>query len=167
MSKHDAIDDVPTADDVRAALNSVLASDVLRNSPQLAAFLRFVVEAVLHGNGERIKGYTIAVEVFRRDADFDPQIDPIVRVEATRLRRALERYYGGVGADSPVRINLARGSYVPTFSYRPSSHPSAAARAYSEIGNGMPTLLVEPFHMLSTQGAQSMSPRALHEKLCD
>ncbi|MGC1467507.1 MAG: hypothetical protein WA792_17450 [Pseudolabrys sp.] len=167
MSKHDAIDDVPTADDVRAALNSVLASDVLRNSPQLAAFLRFVVEAVLHGNGERIKGYTIAVEVFRRDADFDPQIDPIVRVEATRLRRALERYYGGVGADSPVRINLARGSYVPTFSYRPSSHPSPAARAYSEIGNGMPTLLVEPFDMLSTQGAQSMSPRALHEKLCD
>ena len=66
-------------------------------SPQLGAFLRFVVEAVLHGKADRIKAYTIGVEVLRRDTKFDPQLDPIVRVEATRLRRAIERYYAGPG----------------------------------------------------------------------
>ena len=68
---------------------------VRRSSPR---FLLFVVEAVLRGKGERLKGYTIGVEVLRRDINFDPQIDPIVRVEATRLRRAIERYYAGPGA---------------------------------------------------------------------
>ena len=118
MSKHDPIADVPTPDEVRAELERIVGSDVFRSSPQLAAFLRFVVEAVLHGHSDRIKGYTIGVEVLRRDTKFDPQLDPIVRVEATRLRRALERYYGGPGLDDPVLIGLPRGSYVPTFHRR-------------------------------------------------
>ena len=83
----------PSPDEIRAALDHILFSEVFRRSPQLGAFLRFVTEAVLHGKGDRIKAYTIGVEVLRRDANFDPQIDPIVRVEATRLRRAIERYY--------------------------------------------------------------------------
>ena len=118
MSKHDLIVDLPNPDEVRTALARIVVSDVFRSSPQLAAFLSFVVEAVLHGHSDRIKGYTIAVEVLRRDTKFDPQIDPIVRVEATRLRRALERYYAGSGLDDPVIIDLPRGSYVPTFRRR-------------------------------------------------
>ena len=87
-------------------------------SPQLGAFLRFVVEAVLQGKSDRIKGYTIGVEVLRRDPSFDPQADPIVRVEATRLRRTIERYYAGPGADDAIIVDLPRGSYVPTFRRR-------------------------------------------------
>src|SRR5437879_4562894 len=101
--------------EVRAALERVVASDTFRTSPQLGAFLRFIVEAVLSGRGASLKGYTIGVEALGRDHRFDPQIDPIVRVEATRLRRALGRYYGGMGADDPIVIELPRGSYVPTF----------------------------------------------------
>src|SRR5476649_2548637 len=118
MTMADAIGDAVAPDEIRAALQRMIGSDVFSRSPQLGAFLRFVVEAVLHGNAGRIKAYTIGVEVLRRDAKFDPQLDPIVRVEATRLRRALERYYAGRGATDPVIIDLPRGSYVPTFRRR-------------------------------------------------
>lgn len=118
MTKHEPLADVPTPDEVRAELERIVVSDIFRSSPQLASFLSFVVEAVLHGRSDRIKGYTIGVEVLRRDTKFDPQLDPIVRVEATRLRRALERYYGGPGLDDAVLIGLPRGSYVPTFHRR-------------------------------------------------
>jgi hypothetical protein len=115
----------PSPDEIRAALDHILFSEVFRRSPQLGAFLSFVTEAVLHGKGDRIKAYTIGVEVLRRDAKFDPQIDPIVRVEATRLRRAIERYYAGAGQDDSIIIDLPRGSYVPTFRRREYAEPDA------------------------------------------
>jgi len=108
--------DTPSAAEVRAQVERMAVSDVFRTSPQLVAFLRFCVEAVLNGDGQRLKGYTIGVEVLRRDPTFDPQIDPIVRVEAARLRRTIGRYYAGPGLDDPVVIDLPRGGYAPTFS---------------------------------------------------
>jgi tetratricopeptide (TPR) repeat protein len=109
---------VPDPEEVRAELTRVTASDVFSNSPQLISFLTFVVEATLNGKSDRLKGYVIGVEVLRRDANFDPQIDPIVRVEATRLRRALARYYAGPGAGDDIVIEIPLGAYVPTFSRR-------------------------------------------------
>nr|WP_255607710.1 hypothetical protein [Ancylobacter sp. Lp-2] len=99
----------------REALARVLEAEELRASPQLSTILRFVVEATLDGRREAIKGYTIAVEALGRDPSFDPQVDPIVRVEATRLRRALQRYYAGAGASDDIEIVIPRGSYVPLF----------------------------------------------------
>jgi hypothetical protein len=107
--------DAPSVDEARTALGRMLASDVLRGSPQLAAFLRYVVEATLRGQGDRLKGYTIAIEALGRDETFDPQTDPIVRVEAARLRRAISRYYAGAGSDETVQIELPLGSYAPVF----------------------------------------------------
>ena len=86
MAKPDASGTDPTPEEVRAALEHMAASEGFRSSPQLATFLRFIVEAVLRGERGRIKAYTIAVEALGRDERFDPQADPIVRVEATRLR---------------------------------------------------------------------------------
>src|SRR5262245_17917211 len=120
-----APDPAPTPDEIRAALDHILFSEVFRRSPQLGAFLSFVTEAVLHGKGDRIKAYTIGIEVLRRDPTFDPQVDPIVRVEATRLRRAIERYYAGPGHDDSIIIDLPRGSYVPTFRRREFAEPAA------------------------------------------
>src|ERR1700753_1702431 len=94
----------PAPDEIRAELQRITASDVFNNSPQLIAFLTFVVEAALNGKSDRLKGYVIGVEVLRRDVSFDPMVDPIVRVEATRLRRALARYYAGPGAGDDVTI---------------------------------------------------------------
>src|ERR1044071_6689390 len=107
----DVLGDAPTPEEIRAETDRMTGSDVFNRSPQLGAFLRFVIEAVLRGHADRIKAYTIGVEVLRRDTKFDPQLDPIVRVEATRLRRAIERYYTGPGATDPVIIDLPRGSY--------------------------------------------------------
>ncbi|MEP9379484.1 hypothetical protein ABLE91_22420 [Aquabacter sp. CN5-332] len=104
--------------DVRAALARVLAAEEFVSSPRLADFLRFIVEATLSGRAEEIKGYTIAVEALGRPTSFDPQSDPIVRVEATRLRRALERYYGSAGPDETLEIVVPKGSYVPAFRAR-------------------------------------------------
>ena len=130
-SATDQVGSAPTPDEIRAALDRLQVSDMFTRSPQLGAFLRFVVEAVLHGKGDRIKAYTIGIEVLRRDTKFDPQIDPIVRVEATRLRRTMERYYAGPGADESIIIDLPRGSYVPTFRRRrdAANSPSAMLRA--------------------------------------
>ncbi len=119
-----------TAEAVREALARVLEADELRPSPQLSNILRFVVEATLDGRQDAIKGYTIAVEALGRDPSFDPQADPIVRVEATRLRRALERYYAGAGAGDDIEIMVPRGSYVPQFRVAPRGcrHRPGAAR---------------------------------------
>src|SRR3954470_6351236 len=101
--------------EVRVALERMAASEAFRGSPQLIAFLRYVVEATLRGEADRIKGYTIATEALGRTVDFDPQADPIVRVEATRLRRALNRYHASAIAPDGVQIDLPLGSYVPVF----------------------------------------------------
>ena len=106
--------------DVRCALDEILASEMFRHSPQLASFLKFIVEASLDGDRGRIKGYSIGVEALGRSESFDPQIDPIVRVEATRFRRALERYYAGLGG---------RGLYcVWPLAWQLCSHHSPATR---------------------------------------
>lgn len=166
MPKLDQGADIPTPDEVRAELDRIVTSEGFRSSPQLAAFLSFVVEAVLEGRGDRIKGYTIGVEALKRGAGFDPQTDPIVRVEATRLRRAMERHYAGAGAAAPVRITLARGSYAPSFFY-PEARRSAAAAGELQPGNGMPTLLIQPFELFAAPAKQAVSSATLHDKLCD
>jgi hypothetical protein len=113
----------------RAALDRLLASETFRGSPQLAAFLRFVVESTLRGDSARLKGYTIGVEALGRPDNFDPQIDPIVRVEATRLRRTLERYYAGPGVADPIVFEMSRGSYVPAIRRRDDSAPESGTDA--------------------------------------
>ena len=117
----------PREADIRAALDRVVASAHLSKSPQLAAFLRFVVAETLAGRAERIKAYTIAADALGRDANFDPQNDPIVRVEAGRLRRALDHYYTDGGSNDPVVIELPRGHYVPVFRAN-SAHRRAIKR---------------------------------------
>ncbi len=101
--------------DARAALDRLVQSSAFRNAPQLSAFMSYIVSRTLAGHAHEIKGYTIAVEALGRPPDFDPVADPIVRVEAGRLRRAIDSYYAADGSADPVRIVVARGSYVPHF----------------------------------------------------
>ncbi len=105
----------PTNDEAVAALNHVLGSEVFEAAGRAREFLSFIVQETLAGRGERLKGYSIAVQVFERPADFDAQTDPLVRVEAGRLRRRLAEYYQSQGRDAAVRIELPRGGYTPVF----------------------------------------------------
>lgn len=113
----------PDPSDIRATLDRLLANAPFCKSPQLANFLRYVVEETLAGRGDRIKAYTIATAALGRDEAFDPQTDPIVRVEAGRLRRALRSYYADGGDGDVIKIELLPGSYIPVFSTNPQGLP--------------------------------------------
>jgi TolB-like protein len=81
-------------------------------------FLTYVVEEAIAGRGDRIKAYSVATEVFGRGSDFDAQVDPVVRIEAGRLRRALEHYYLTAGRDDEIVTTIPKGGYLPTFTNR-------------------------------------------------
>jgi Tol biopolymer transport system component len=104
-----------TADAVRQELERVLQSKAFRNAEALSRLLRFVVNRSLDGDAESLKEYTLGSQVLERGGNFDPQTDPIVRVQAGRLRSKLQEYYGAEGKDDPVRIALPKGGYVPEF----------------------------------------------------
>ncbi len=100
---------------VRDELERVLGSETFAQSESLKRFLRHVVEAKLGGREGELKEQVLGAEVFGRGASYDPRIDPIVRVQATRLRSKLRDYYLAEGARSELIIELPKGSYVPSF----------------------------------------------------
>ncbi|WP_139167782.1 tetratricopeptide repeat protein [Bauldia litoralis] len=100
---------------VRQAVDRIVASADFSASERARNFLKYVVEETLEGRSDRIKAFTVAVEVFGRDDTFDAQNDPVVRIEAGRLRRALEHYYLLEGKDDCVVIEIPKGGYVPVF----------------------------------------------------
>ncbi|CAO3424443.1 tetratricopeptide repeat protein [Azospirillum doebereinerae] len=113
---------------VEEALACVLASRDFKSSERKRRFLQFVVRETMAGHADRIKAYAVAIDVFDRDASFDPSTDPVVRIEAGRLRRCLEHYYMTDGIGDPVRIKIPKGSYVPQFITSPvdEADPSKA-----------------------------------------
>jgi hypothetical protein len=96
-------------------LERILNSAQLVTSPSLSRFLRYIVEETLAGRSAEIREYTLGVHVFDRGEDFNPRLDPIVRVQARNLRSRVAKYYEGSGADDPIRIELPKGTYVPIF----------------------------------------------------
>jgi len=118
---------MPPRAEVEAALARIQEWPGLARSPQLARFLNYIVTARLDGNEAGIKAYSIAVDVFGRPQSFDPQSDPIVRVQARRLRALLEEYYAAEGAAEPVIFYLPVGRYIPEFRV-PGREPAAEER---------------------------------------
>lgn len=105
----------PSTEDVLSHLQLILTSDVFSGAARQQRLLRHLVERRLQGKSSELKEYTLGVEVFDRGEDFDPRLDPIVRVEASRLRSRLQKYYDSTGGAERVRISLPRGAYVPSF----------------------------------------------------
>src|SRR5262250_2021014 len=99
----------------RAELEKVLASAAFLRSPTLGHFLSYVCEKTFAGESDKLKEYSIALEVFGRHESFDQDTDSIVRVQANRLRKKLAEYYKGEGARDSLRIAITIGQYVPTF----------------------------------------------------
>ncbi len=109
-----------------------MESRYFTNSPKKTRFLEFVSDQAFQGNGDKLNEYLIGVEVYDRGVDFNPQKDPIVRVQAHEIRRLLKKYYEDEGKASVVRIDLPAGHYVPVFSRileAESPEPSIAAPA--------------------------------------
>jgi len=112
----------PEATALRGTLEKLLDSETFARSERARKLLRYLVEQEQSGQSSRLKGFSIAVDVFGKDADFDPSTDAVVRVQAGRLRDLLDQYFATEGADDPVRIVIPRGSYVPT--YTPGAGPA-------------------------------------------
>lgn len=135
---------------VRAELEQVLASPVFRQSERQCRFLRYIVEQTLAGHADRLKGYSIGIEVFDREADFDPVTDSIVRVEAGRLRAKLREYYETGRDGRGVRIQLPKGTYAARF-YAVTEKPEEPPRAAPSAG---PSIAVLPLVNLSSDPSQ-------------
>jgi hypothetical protein len=120
-----------TDTEVRAELGKILASEVFSRTPQLRRFLSFVVEQKLSAQGHTLKESVLAHQLYGKGTDFDGGTDPIVRVDARRLRDKLREYYEG--RSDPVIIALPKGSYVPVFESN-STSPAEADRAAALAG---------------------------------
>jgi adenylate cyclase len=144
---------VPAAESVQQQVNRILTSPEFRATDVQKAFLTFVVETALAGRSHEIKGYTVATQVFGRGEDFNQATDPIVSIQANKLRRALERYYLVAGQNDPVRIDIPKGTYVPVFQQQ--NHPSSeqpiqkSRKTEPAVAHTWPTILVHSFENLT------------------
>ncbi len=116
---HLGVAETVSAEDVRGQLQRILASSPFLNARRASQFLRFVVEGTLAGE-DGFKEYLIGIEVFQRPQNYDPKDDPVVRIEAGRLRKKLAEFYAGPGVNDPILIELPKGGYVPVFRERPA-----------------------------------------------
>jgi hypothetical protein len=99
-------------------IEKILGSHTLRGSESLCKLLRYLAKHALDEPGVHLKEYQIATEVFGRQADFDPQLDSTIRVQAGRLRIKLAEYYGSEGAEDPVLVEVPKGAYFVSFHHR-------------------------------------------------
>jgi len=145
-------------DSIRAQLEKVVASGLFARSDRLIRFLRFSVEQVLAGRRDCLKEQTLGIEVFDRKQDYDPRIDPIVRVEARRLRTKLTAYYSSNGNGDQVLIELPKGSYVPVFRQRAATRVQTVEPAEKSIA-------VLPFTNLTPEEGDDYFSDGLTEEL--
>jgi hypothetical protein len=118
---------VPEREQYLAQIEKLVASQVLHGSESLCKLLRYLAKHALDHPGTPIKEYQIATEVFGRSADFDPQLDSMVRVQAGRLRGKLAEYYSTNGTDDGIVVELPRGTYVLAFHSRLQASRSHAS----------------------------------------
>jgi len=128
LPPHEVSEKVPVVSTLDE-LDRILASPPFTQAQRLSRFLRYVVERLIHGEGDSLKEYLLGTAVFDKDESFDPRTDPIVRVEAGRLRAKLKEYYASEGRDDPILIDLPKGSYVPVVRRKGAAIPEAAEAA--------------------------------------
>jgi adenylate cyclase len=161
-------DKKPTPEATRVHLDRILRSAEFKGSDKQRAFLKFIVDETLADRASQLKGYAIAVAVYGRAVGFDPQADPIVRVEARRLRRALEHYYLTAGSNDPVRIEIPKGGYVPIFHAAQMQIPGAKTLTPEQENRGSPTgpsIAVMPLLNLTDDEAQDYFTNGITEEL--
>ena len=136
---------------IREQLGRILKSGPFHQSQRRQRFLEYLVNETLAGHGERLKGYNIALKVFDRPETFDPTIDPLVRIEAARLREKLREYYGVEGQGDPIHIDLPKGSYTPHIEFRHEGAPLGRRNVLQQqdVSSTVPSVAVLPFDDLS------------------
>jgi TolB-like protein/Tfp pilus assembly protein PilF len=149
-----------SAESIRTQLRKILSSSIFARSERLARFLTFAVEQTLVGRGEELKEFVIGVEVFDKNEKYDPRMDPIVRVEARRLREKLRKYYESEGLADCVQIEFPTGSYAPRLQTREAVPVSKSPAASAENA-----IAVLPFANLSSEQENEYFSDGLTEEL--
>lgn len=162
---------VAEQDQIRVSVANILDSVLFSGSPRQQRFLEYLIANSLAGDVERLKGYTIAVEVFDRKNDFDPSLDSIVRVEATRLRNKLREYYNTLGIQDQVRIEFPKGNYIleislqttPVQERRVGSNPQHLSDP--RLIEDRPSLAVLPFANIGSDNSREYFADGVVESL--
>ena len=144
----------PSRKAIEKQMQRIQSSPEFHATKQQRAFLDFVVSETLTGRSHEIKGYTVATRVFGRSPDFDPTYDPIVSIQANKLRRALERYYLTAGKHDSLRTDIPKGTYVPTFHEQAGVETKNRATisgkgSRKRFEGSWPTVLIHPFQNLT------------------
>lgn len=181
-------------DVARSALDKLLADTRFRVTERGKSIIKYIAAHYFSGSLDGIKGYTIAIDVLGRPSNFDPAIDPIVRIELSRLRTALFQYYEAYGHELDTLVEIPRGKYTISFEHRdrplkrtggeperliPPQSPAKAHRAQSKpninvtllIAAALATSLVAANHfnapLMTTKPSISISMQAIDNSLSD
>ena len=123
----DAVDGTQAAE-IRSCLDKIIASPTFAASARRAKLLRYLVERMLCGEGEKINEYAIGLDVFDKSPSFDPRVESIVRNEVSRLRQKMKEYYSNGGQADRIVIDLPLRSYSPVIGFRePQPLPAIAS----------------------------------------
>ncbi len=147
---------------ISESLDRICKSASFNRSHRLQRFLRYVVDKALSHPAEPLKEYTIAIAVYEKDTGFDPRLDPIVRVEASRLRLRLMEYYSGAGRDEEIAIDIPKGSYIPVFRIL---HQQAVGPAAGNPNKSCASIAVLPFENSSADPEYDYLSESLAESL--
>jgi serine/threonine-protein kinase len=128
---------------IRQQLERILASATFQQVERLKRFISFIVIEAASGRSDELKEYVVGVQVFGKESSFDPRTDPIVRVQARRLRARLSRYYQDEGQQDEVIIELPKGGYAPVFKRREGR--AAARPSLTTALASSNTIAVGPF----------------------
>jgi TolB-like protein/Tfp pilus assembly protein PilF len=125
--------DKPSPEVIRAQIAKICSSEMFAGSTRMQCFLKLVVDYALQDRTQELKEYLIAVDALGRDASFDPRQDPIVRVEARRLRTKLKQYYEGPGRADTLRIEFSKGHYAPRFLVTTRTQPEPRRKSIAVL----------------------------------
>jgi len=148
----------------REQLERILKSKIFRTVERLKRFVSFIVSETLAGRGDQLKEFVVGIQVFDKDPSFDPRNDPIVRVQARRLRARLERYYSEEGQNDEILIELPKGGYATTFRHRDRPSPKRSVTSTLVSRN---TILVTPFADHSPEAELDYFCKGLAEEIVD
>ncbi|MBV9742188.1 MAG: tetratricopeptide repeat protein [Acidobacteriia bacterium] len=147
---------------VQRQLARILASKTFRQVDRLQRFLTVIVNEALAGRGDNLKEFLIGIEVFDKESTFDPRMDPIVRVQARRLRARLARYYREEGRGDDILVELPKGGYAPVFQHVEGAEPKHSVASVLTSRN---TIAVCPFEDDSGQGDLGFFCRGITEEI--